>query len=149
MSSPKPLYDHTTLLLNLSSDLLSLEKHSRLNIPDISTMLKVTFCTELSWQQPQWERRKFTCLADTADSKPVPQQVTEKQNIYSPAATTGSNPSYTEIGTDSEGSLTQDRHSTCKLCLSQNSHLEMEQLSKNQPQKTRLNQLILISGTCS
>ena len=125
--SPKPLYDHTTLLLNPSSNLLSFEKHSRLSIPDITMMLEVPFCPGLSQQQPQWEQREFTCLADTADSKPVSPQVIEKQSVYSPAAaaTTGSNPTYMEMGTDYGGSLTEDRHSTCKLCVSQNSHLEM------------------------
>lgn len=91
--SPKPIYDHSTLLLNSSSNLFSFENHSRLNCPDISMMLEVTFCTGLSQQQPQWEQREFTCLAD---SKPVSQPVVEKQSVYSPAAANspGSNPTY-------------------------------------------------------
>lgn len=150
--SPKSLYDHTTLLLNPNSDLLSFGKHSRLNISDASTMLKVTFCTGLSQQPPQWERRAFTCLADMADSKPVSQQVTMKQSVYSPAAagTTGSNPNC----------LYRDRYWLWGILnRRQTQHLQAlpfskftsgnEQLSKNQPHETHLNQPILILGTCS
>lgn len=79
------------------------------------------------------------------------EQVSEKQSVYGPAAadTARSNPTYAGIGPEDGGILNTRQTQHLQALPFSKITSGNEQLSKNQPHETHLNQPILILGTCS